>query len=122
MPGPKGRAHKAALQIRDLQAPKPGGTPKDLYKHLGKYISPKAIDKQGKKPLTLKEFLPGYSCSRKPLKIISPSAKRMINNKVVATELKNLGTTVGHESKVKHSFDNDAYIKSLAEQAKGLRD
>ena len=73
------------------------------------------------RPMTLKEFLPGYSRSKRPLNIILPSAKRLIANKIVCTALKNLGTTVGQESEVDQSFDNDLYIRNLAAKAKGKK-
>ena len=74
---------------------------------------------QGKGPLTLQEYIPEYNCPRmrRQLNIISPSAKRLIAQKLVTTALKNLGNTVGMESEMNTSFDHDFYIRDLAARA-----
>ena len=99
--------------------PKTFTTPNDMKKPQGKFIPPPPGpgNKRGIKPLTLQEFLPGYTHSWYHLTIISPSAKQKIAQKIAEKALQNLGKTVAQAAEVNTSFDHDLYIKSLAERA-----
>ena len=79
-------------------------------------------NKRGIKPLTLQEFLPGYTHSQHHLTIISPSAKQKIAQKIAEKALPNLGKTIVHAAEVNTSFDHDSYIESLAERAAKEKD
>ena len=114
MPGPRGRAHDT-----NKDQPKTFTTPNDMKKPQGKFVPPPPGpgNKTGIKPLTLQEFLPGYTHSHHHLTIISPSAKQKIAQKIAEKALQQLGKTVAQSAEVNTSFNHDSYIKSLAERA-----
>ena len=117
--GPRGRAHKA-----NKDQPKTFTTPNDMKKSQGKFVPPPLGpgNKRGIKPLTLQEFLPGYTHSQHCLTIISPWVKQKIAQKIAEKALQNLGKTVAQAAEVNTSFDHDSYIKSLAERAAKRKD
>ena len=105
-----------AISLAQLKE-KPGRTLNKLLKPRGWHIPPKSAPTKkilpsknirlGKGPLTLQQYIPEYNHPRmrRWLNIISPSAKRLIAQKLVTTALKNLGNMVGIESEMNTSFD-----------------
>ena len=94
-------------------------TPNKMKKPWGKFVPPPPGpgNERGIKPLTLQEFLPGYTHSWHHLTIISPLAKQKIAQKIAEKALQNLGKTVAQAAEVNTSFDHDSYIQSLTERA-----
>ena len=114
MLGSRGRAHDV-----NKDQPKTFTTPNEMKKPQGKFVPspPGPGNKRGIKPLTLQEFLPGYTHSWHCLTIISPSAKKKIAQTIAEKALQTLGKTVAQAAEVNTSFDHDSYIQSLAERA-----